>query len=297
MKKEIKIALVAILGLVILFFGMNYLKGLNIFSTDTKYYMSFSDISGLTSSSPIYADGYKVGVVKHIDYDYEHPGDIKIEAGIDPSLRIPKGSTAEIVSDLLGNVQVNLMLGDHTADRLEEGGIIEGAINAGAMGKVKEMVPAVEKLLPKLDSILASLNTILADPAIAHSLHHIESVTGDLTNTTREVNSLLAKLNKEVPGMMNRANGVLDNAHTLTTNLAGVNVAQTMDKVNATLHNVEQLTAQLNSKEGSIGLLMHDQELYRNLNATMRDADSLLVNLKAHPKRYVHFSLFGRKDK
>ena len=128
MKKEIKIALVAILGLVILFFGMNYLKGLNIFSTDTKYYMSFSDISGLTSSSPIYADGYKVGVVKHIDYDYEHPGDIKIEAGIDPSLRIPKGSTAEIVSDLLGNVQVNLMLGDHTADRLEEGGIIEGAI-------------------------------------------------------------------------------------------------------------------------------------------------------------------------
>jgi phospholipid/cholesterol/gamma-HCH transport system substrate-binding protein len=297
MKKEIKIALVAILGLVILFFGMNYLKGLNIFSTDTKYYMSFSDISGLTSSSPIYADGYKVGVVKRIDYDYEHPGDIKIEAGIDPSLRIPKGSTAEIVSDLLGNVQVNLMLGDHTADRLEEGGIIEGAINAGAMGKVKEMVPAVEKLLPKLDSILASLNMLLADPAIAHSLHHIESVTGDLTNTTREVNSLLAKLNKEVPGMMNRANGVLDNAHTLTTNLAGVNVAQTMDKVNATLHNVEQLTAQLNSKEGSIGLLMHDQELYRNLNATMRDADSLLVNLKAHPKRYVHFSLFGRKDK
>jgi phospholipid/cholesterol/gamma-HCH transport system substrate-binding protein len=138
---------------------------------------------------------------------------------------------------------------------------------------------------------------LLADPAIAHSLHHIESVTGDLTNTTREVNSLLAKLNKEVPGMMNRANGVLDNAHTLTENLAEVNVAQTMEKVNATLHNVEQLTAQLNSKEGSIGLLMHDQELYRNLNATMRDADSLLVNLKAHPKRYVHFSLFGRKDK
>jgi phospholipid/cholesterol/gamma-HCH transport system substrate-binding protein len=90
---------------------------------------------------------------------------------------------------------------------------------------------------------------------------------------------------------------VLDNAHTLTENLAEVNVAQTMEKVNATLNNVEQLTAQLNSKEGSIGLLMHDQELYRNLNATMRDADSLLVNLKAHPKRYVHFSLFGRKDK
>jgi phospholipid/cholesterol/gamma-HCH transport system substrate-binding protein len=277
---------------------MNFLKGMSLFSSNNLYYMTFKDISGLSSSSPIYTNGYRVGVVKSVSYDYSNPGsDVKVEVDIDPKLQVPKGSTAEIVSDLLGNVQVNLMLGDHTADRLEEGGVIEGAINAGAMGKVKEMVPAVEKLLPKLDSILASLNTILADPAIAHSLHHIESVTGDLTNTTREVNSLLAKLNKEVPGMMNRANGVLDNAHTLTENLAEVNVAQTMEKVNATLNNVEQLTAQLNSKEGSIGLLMHDQELYRNLNATMRDADSLLVNLKAHPKRYVHFSLFGRKDK
>ena len=115
--------------------------------------------------------------------------------------------------------------------------------------------------------------------------------------TTREVNELLAQLNKNVPGLMNRANTVLDNTNTLTGNLAAINVAGTMEKVNETLDNVEKLTSQLNNTEGSIGLLLRDPSLYQNLNATMRDADSLLVNMKAHPKRYVHFSLFGRKDK
>ena len=297
MKKEIKIGLVAVAGLVLLFFGMNYLKGMNIFSTDTKYYLSFKDISGLTASSPIYADGFKVGVVKSINYDYEKPGNIKIEAGIDPSLHIPEGSTAEIVSDLLGNVQVNLLLADNVQQRLAPGGLINGDINDGALGRVKEMIPAIEKLLPKLDSIMGSLNAILADPAIGQSLYNIRTVTGDLTKTTREVNELLAQLNKNVPGLMNRANTVLDNTNTLTGNLAAINVAGTMEKVNETLDNVEKLTSQLNNTEGSIGLLLRDPSLYQNLNATMRDADSLLVNMKAHPKRYVHFSLFGRKDK
>lgn len=297
MRKEIKIGLVAVAGLVLLFFGMNYLKGMNIFSTDTKYYLSFKDISGLTASSPIYADGFKVGVVKSINYDYEKPGNIKIEAGIDPSLHIPEGSTAEIVSDLLGNVQVNLLLADNTQQRLAPGGLINGDINDGALGRVKDMIPAIEKLLPKLDSIMGSLNAILADPAIGQSLHHIRTVTGDLTKTTREVNELLAQLNKNVPGLVNRANTVLDNTNTLTGNLAAINVAGTMEKVNETLDNVEKLTTQLNNTEGSIGLLLRDPSLYQNLNATMRDADSLLVNMKAHPKRYVHFSLFGKKDK
>ena len=235
--------------------------------------------------------------MKSINYDYEKPGNIKIEAGIDPSLHIPEGSTAEIVSDLLGNVQVNLLLADNMQQRLAPGGLINGDINDGALGRVKEMIPAIEKLLPKLDSIMGSLNAILADPAIGQSLHNIRTVTGDLTKTTREVNELLAQLNKNVPGLMNRANTVLDNTNTLTGNLAAINVAGTMEKVNETLDNVEKLTSQLNNTEGSIGLLLRDPSLYQNLNATMRDADSLLVNMKAHPKRYVHFSLFGRKDK
>ena len=295
--KEVKIALVAICGLVILFFGMNFLKGLNLFSSSNKYLISFKDISGLAASSPIYADGYKVGVVKNIIYDYNNTGGTVVEAEIDNRLRIPKGSSAEIVSDMLGNVKVNLLLATNPRERVNPGETIQGGINDGALGKMKDMIPTVMQILPKVDSIVTSVNILLANPAIAQSLQNVEAVTGNLTVTTRRLNNLLATLEGSVPDMMTRTDSILHNANTLAENLNQIDVAGTVARVDETLANVEKFTEQLNNNQGTLGLLMRDPALYNNLNSTMRSADSLLIDLKAHPKRYVHFSLFGRKDK
>ena len=295
--KEIKIALVAIAGILIMYFGINFLKGINLFSTNNYYYLTFDDIQGLGASTPIYADGYKVGTVDAVDFDYDQSGPIKVKADIVKDLRIPKGSQAEIVKDLMGNLQVNLLLANNPRERVEPGGIIPGAVNEGMMGKAAAMVPQIEKMLPKLDSILGSLNALLADPAIAASLHNVETITNNLTVSTKELNTLMAGLNKQVPGMINRANGFLDNTNRLTSNFASLDVQGTLNRVNQTLESAHEFTEKLNSKEGTLGLLMNDPQLYNNLNATMRDADSLVVNLKQHPKRYVHFSLFGKKDK
>lgn len=295
--KEVKIALVAICGLVILFFGMNYLKGLNLFESDNKYYISFSDISGLASSSPIYADGYQVGVVKSIKYDYNKRGGIIVEASIDEQLRIPKGSSAEIVSDMLGNVKVNLLLANNPRERVMPGETIQGGINDGALGQMKGMIPTVMQILPKIDSILTSVNTLLANPAIARSIQNTEAVTGELTVTTKRLNNIVAHLERSVPGMLNNTDSLLHNANTLAKNVNRIDVAGTMARVDETLANMERFTEQLNNTTGTLGKLMHDPTLYDNLSNTMRSADSLLIDLKAHPKRYVHFSLFGRKDK
>ncbi|WP_418855702.1 MlaD family protein [Prevotella sp.] len=295
--KEVKIAIVAIVGLVVLFLGMNFLKGLDLFSSDNRYYISFRDISGLSSSSPIYADGYKVGVVRGIVYDYSQSKDIIVEADINKDMRIPKGSSAEIVSDLMGNVKVNLLLASNPRERVNPGETIVGGINDGAMGQMKDLIPVVQDMLPKLDSILASVNLLLQDPAIANSLHNVETVTGNLTVSTRRLNTLLGTLNRRMPGLLAKADGVMDNAQVVTSNLSKVDVEGTMSKVNATLDNVQAFTDQLNNNTGSLGLLMRDPNLYYNLNATVKSADSLLIDLKSHPKRYVHFSVFGRKDK
>ena len=295
--KEVMIALVALFGLFVLFVGMNFLKGINTFSKGNVYYVAFKDVSGLASSSPIYADGYPVGTVRSIDYDYSNEGKTKVEIDIDSKMRIPKGSTAVIESDMLGNVRVNLLLANNPRERVEPGETIPGELASGLMAKAATLIPVVEQMLPKLDSILNSVNTLLANPAIAQSLKNLEVTSYNLTTTTREANKLMGTLNSQVPGMMGKANGVLDNANTLTGNLANVDIDATMAKVNTTLANVQALTEKINSNEGSLGLLMRDASLYNHLSSTANDADSLLIDLKAHPKRYVHFSLFGRKDK
>lgn len=295
--KEVKISLVAIAAVVALFFGMNFLKGLTVFSNTTTYRMLFSNLKGLSNSTPIYADGYKVGTVTDIDYDYENNGNITVEAEIDPQLRIPAGSTAMIESDLMGNIKVTLLLANNPRERIEAGGVIPGVEENGAMKQMQAMVPAVQAMLPKLDSIMASLNKLLADPALAATLHNAATISSNLTTSTAELNTLMATLNKEMPTMMSKANSTLSNTETLTGNLAKVDIEGTMARVNKTLDNVEQITTAINNREGSLGLLIYDKGMYNHLNATMRDADSLVVDLKSHPKRYVHFSVFGKKDK
>ena len=295
--KEVKIALVAIVALVLLFFGLNFLKGLTLFSSSATYNMSFKDLKGLSESTAIYADGYKVGTVTSIEYDYENAGNVLVKCDIDPQLRIPKGSQAEIESDLMGNIKVNLLLANNPKEKIEPGGLIMGIDGKGMMAQFQEVLPAVMAIVPKLDSIVTSVNTILANPSIVNILRNAEDMTANLKVTTSELNSLAMQLNRSVPGMMQHANATLQNTETLTGNLAKVDVDATMKKIDNTLDNLEQMTKALNNREGTLGLLMYDKGVYNNLNSTMRHADSLMIDLKAHPKRYVHFSVFGKKDK
>lgn len=295
--KEVQIALVAIVGIVVLFFGMKFLKGMSLFSTDDSYYVEFDDISGVSASCPVYANGYRVGVVEDVIFNYDSQDKIVAVLGLDKQLRLPKASTAEIASDLLGNVKLELKFGPNPVDVMEPGDTLSGKKQGGALAKAADMLPQFEKMLPKVDSILASVNMLLMNPAIANSLHNVDQITAHLVTTTNELNRLTASLNQQMPGTLTKVDGLLDNTTTLTKNLSELDIAMTMAKVNNTLQNVEQMTAKLNSNEGTIGLLMRDQELYRNMASTMGHVDSLMIDLKQHPQRYVHFSLFGRKNK
>ena len=295
--KEVQIALVAVAGVAVLYFGLQFLKGLNVGSSDDTYYLKLDNLMGLSASSPVYADGYKVGVVRRIDYDYNATGNTVVVLALMKGMRLPAGSTAEVSSDMMGNVKLDIMLASNPTERIAVGDTIHGSGNAGLMAAVGGLMPQMQAMLPKLDSILTGINALLADPALANSLHNNEGMTVELTESSRSLNAMMKGLNKNMPLLMAKANNIMDNADTLTRSLNSIDVAATMSKVDATLANVEQMSAKLNSNSGTIGLLMRDPSLYWNLSNTMRDADSLMIDLKAHPKRYVHFSIFGRKDK
>ena len=292
--KEVRIGIAAIMALCVLIYGINYLKGIHLFKPSSYFYVKFQNINGLTKSSPVYADGFRVGIVRELYYDYDRPGNVVAEIDVEPDLRIPKGSSAELAAEMLGGVRMNLLLANNPREKYQAGDTIPGGLNSGMMGEVGELVPQLKQMLPKLDSIMASLNTLLADPAIPATLHNIEKLTANLSATSGQLQTLMAH---DIPQLTGKLNTIGDNFVTISGNLKEIDYAAAMQKVDSTLANVKMITDKLGRKDNTVGLLLNDPTLYNNLNATTANAASLLEDLRLHPKRYVHFSLFGKKDK
>lgn len=292
--KEVRIGIAGIVALCILIYGINYLKGINMFKPESYFYVKFRNVNGLAQSSPVFADGVRVGIVRDIYYDYNQPENVIVEVEVDNQLRIPKGSTAELVPELMGGVRMNILLANNPRERYTVGDTIPGMLNNGVMEKVTQIMPAVEKMLPKLDSILTSLNTIMADQSIPATLHSIEKTTANLQVASGQLRVLMSN---DIPQLTGKLNTIGDNFVVISDNLKKVDYAATFQQIDNTIKNVKMITEKLNSKDNTVGLLLNDPQLYDNLNETTINAASLLKDLKEHPKRYVHFSLFGRKDK
>ena len=292
--KEVRIGIAGIIALCVLVYGINYLKGIHLFKPTSYFYVKFQNVNGLTKSSPVFADGFRVGIVHELYYDYEHPGNVVAEIDVEPDLRIPKGSSAELATEMLGGVRMNLLLANNPREKHAIGDTIPGNLNNGMMGQVGEMVPQLEKMLPKLDSILGSLNTLLANPAIPATLHNVENLTANLSTTSRQLQALMSN---DIPQLTGKLNAIGDNFVAISDNMKQIDYAAAMQKVDSTLANVKMITDKLGRKDNTVGLLLNDPTLYNNLSATTANAASLLEDLRLHPKRYVHFSLFGKKDK
>ncbi len=298
MKNEIKIALTAIVCIAILIVGINFLKGINIFNATNSYYVKLKNAKQLAVSNMVYANGYPIGSIREIDYQYEDNSSVVVLIELDDQIRVPKGTTASLESPLMGGVIMHLVLGPNPADVMSPLDTIIGTETLGAMDQLGAMIPAIEKMLPKLDSILDNINRITGDPALQQTLANAAEITDNLKHTSESLDKL----------MSNQLTGTLNNVEVLSGNLAKVDVDATVNNLNSTLTDarclvgqlqktMEDVDRQLNGTEGTLGALMNDRALYDNLNHTIQSADSLVTDLKAHPKRYVHFSVFGKKDK
>lgn len=291
-KKETKIGLTGAIALVLLFLGINFLKGAKLFSTQSTYYIRFSNAKALSKNSTVYADGYDVGRVSNILYDYNRPGQVLVAIEVDRGLRIPRGSSARLDEAVLGGCTLNLLLTTNLTDAYHPGDTIQGSDANGLLSKAADMMPQIEQTVARVDSLLASLNRLVESPHVQAILQNTEEVTAHLNQSSQQLNSLLKN---DVPQMTSTFNRAGENVVTLTENLNQLQLQATLDSVNTAVGSLHKLLAQAQDPDGTLGRMMNDPTLYNNLNHTIQSADSLVTDLKTNPKRYVHFSVFGKK--
>lgn len=294
---EIKIAITAILAIIIIYVGAIFLKGMKLFDNNTTYLVEMDNVAGLTESGEVLANGLNIGVIRDITYNPDKQN-LTLEISINPNFQVPMGTTAFVTSSMLGAPKINLKLGANSNGFMKPGETIYGTSGTDLMSEASAMLPSIQALIPKLDSILTNLNNLSGDQSLAASLHNVEYMTSNLRTTTDRLNSLLEK---DVPKMMTKANSMLDNVDVLTANINKIDLAGIADNANKTITSAQSLTENLNSamksKNNSLGLLLNDNSVALHLDSTVLNASMLLQDLREHPKRYVHFSLFGRKDK
>ncbi len=291
--REIKIGLSAIVAIAIVYGGMIFLKGMSVLDNDNIYYLKMKNVSGLAPQSEVLMYGMKIGIVKDIQYrpDYQ---DIIVKIEIDEEYTIAKGATAGLAKEMLGTTRVSINMPETINEPYAKGDTIIGKTTNDLMASAADMVPQIQAMLPKMDSILTSINALASNPALSNSLNNIEYLTGDLRTTTTRLNQILGN---DVPQLIARTNNICGNLETTTSNLSQVDFLALSNNVNSTMGELQSFTHKLNNPSSSLGLLLNDNLLYNNLNSTFSNASLLLEDFRLHPKRYVHFSLFGKKDK
>lgn len=293
--REIKTA-VLVLGAIALFiWGYSFLDGRNLFDNSTKYYVEYDNVEGLTTSSSVTINGLVVGKVSRININAQ-TGKLVVELMMTHPIDIAKSSVATIYSPgLLGGkgISINPKFGD--TDYAESGQYLKGDVQFDITEK---LVGELEPLKVKLDEVLANANSMLV--AINGVLD--EQMQADLKTSVTELKGTLAGANKLMNGIEPQLKGTMTNLNVMSKNFVGLSQELSELDINGTFANlqsasanIDKLLADIENGNGSVGKLLKDEELYKNLTGASKELEQLMRDLKENPKRYVHFSLFGKK--
>ena len=293
--KEFIIGLSVIIAALVLFFGIEFLKGINLFRPANYYYAYYSNVDGLAVASPVQVNGYKVGQVREIIYDYADPGKIKVMLAMDKKLSIPTDSYEEMGQTMLSGAYINLKIGK-SAKKLAVGEEIPSGTSNGMMESISnEIMPAISQIMPKIDSLLSNLNTLVADPALLQSIQRLDGITANVLGVTEGLSNTMSR---DVPLVVRDARSITHQIDSVSANLLALSktlkqlpIATTMANVNDITANLSNFATKLNSSTSTLGRLTNDDELYHRLNQVSADIDSLIVDIKRNPKRYISIKL------
>lgn len=298
--REVKVGVLAAICLFLLFFGFNFLKGVNIFSPTNSYHGVFYNLNGLEEQAAVYIRGYRVGQVDVLRYDFTRDSAFTVDISIRKNIALPQGTRMALISDgLLGGKAIELQLPDQTDSETPEliakGAFLPTVVVPGLMESVQgELLAHVDAAVQRVDSLVASVQAQLEGDHIKNSMANIDRVSGDLTAVSSDIKHLM---NTKVPVIVNNADTAVANLNTVVAEIKEADVKTIAQRVDTAVAGVNAVIADVRSQEGTLGQLIYNKSLYAHIDSAVVSADSLLVDLKAHPKRYVQVSVFGNKDK
>jgi phospholipid/cholesterol/gamma-HCH transport system substrate-binding protein len=308
---ETKIGILTVVGIAILILGYSYLKGNDVFAGSNKFYAIYRNVEGLTLSKPILVNGFQIGHVSNMTLQTES-GFTIVEFKVDPKYPIPSNTLARLEStDLLGSKAIIFELGN-SRELAENKDTLRADIQGSLAQSLQPVQRKAELLMEKVDSSLAAINKILNPEfqknvdrsflSIANSLQTLEGTTKKIDRLvgaqSGHINAIMTNaeaLTVSLRASTGRLNNTTANFEKLSNDLANSNIKQTLDNANKTMADLQTTVAKINNGKGSLGLLLNDDTMYKNLNEASGNLNNLFIDLKAHPKRYVSFSVFGRK--
>lgn len=314
---ETKIGALTLLSVVLLVLGFNFLKGKSVFKSGVFLYAKYGDTKGLQPSNAVIVNGFQVGSVYSIAAADKSLDQIIVEIKLNQDFQLPKNSVATISASPLGSAKIEITKGN-SGYYLQPGDTLTTGEDQGLLGQMSaKLGPAADRLtssLSHLDSLLMNLNTVLNDQtkgAVTGILSNLQKTTASFAVTA---NYLQAIMNTQTGALAHSLNNMqsftgnlaannqkltasMDNLQKATKQLSDADIQGMLNNVNATITDLKSSINQLSSDKGTLGALINDRALYNNLNGTVRNLNTLMDDLRVHPKRYVNISIFGKKDK
>jgi len=307
---ETKIGALTAVSITVLILAYSYLRGNDVFASSNKFYAVYRSVEGLTVSKPVLVNGFQIGRVSKMELHGD--GRTTVEFKIDPKYNVPDNTLARLEStDLLGGKAIVFELGNSTKYAEDQ-----DTLRADIQGSLAESLQPIQKkaevLITKIDSAMSSINKIMnpnfqrnVDRSFASIANSLQTLEG----TTKKLDALVGAQSKHIDGILGNAevvssnlkvstarfNGISANFEKFSGDLSNSNIKETLENANKAVAELQATIAKVNSNQGSLGLLMNDTKMYENLNSASKNLDNLFIDIKAHPSRYVHFSVFGKK--
>jgi len=311
-KNETKVGILAAFAIALLIIGYNFLKGNSIFSSETLLLARYTQVDGLGVSKPVLINGFQIGRVDKLELKPD--GSIIATLKIKDEYKIPKNTIARLEStDLLGGKAIVFVLGN-SKEYAEDGYMLNANVEKSLMESVQPVQKKAELIITKMDSILTSVNSILNpnfQKNVDKSFTSIASTLGSLEATSKKVDALVGSESSKLSNILAnveaitvnfknngaKIDAILANLNTVTDKAAALNFKETIENANKAIADLQGMVSEVKAGKGSLGQLINDTKMYDNLTNASKNLDNLLIDLKANPKRYVHFSVFGGGNK